>query len=110
MPRLRTVPSRLAKVGSRFAPSPVNRQATRALPTNSAAWRRIRDSVLLRDHYPCRCCGRVVCGKGEAHVDHIDGDSGNNPADGSNWQTLCVKCHSIKTAREDGGFGNVQRR
>jgi len=110
MPRLRTVPSRLERVGSRFAPSPINRQATRALPTNSAAWRRIRDSVLLRDHYTCRCCGRVVGGKGEAHVDHIDGDSGNNPADGSNWQTLCVKCHSVKTAREDGGFGNAQRR
>ncbi len=51
----------------------------------------------------------MVAGKGEAHVDHVDGDSSYNPADGSNWQTLCVQCHSTKTAREDGGFGNVRR-
>lgn len=23
-----------------------------------------------------------------------------------NWQGLCSTCHSTKTAREDGGFGN----
>nr|WP_313208501.1 HNH endonuclease [Stenotrophomonas geniculata] len=39
----------------------------------------------------------------------MDGNSSYNPADGSNWQTLCVPCHSTKTAREDGGFGNVRR-
>ena len=26
--------------------------------------------------------------------------------DTSNWQSLCDKCHNIKTATEDGGFGN----
>ncbi|WP_232338165.1 MULTISPECIES: HNH endonuclease [Bordetella] len=26
--------------------------------------------------------------------------------DTSNWQGLCWSCHSIKTAREDGGFGH----
>ena len=26
--------------------------------------------------------------------------------DSSNWQGLCAKCHGIKTASEDGGFGN----
>lgn len=30
-------------------------------------------------------------------VDHIDGNSDNNPEDGSNFQTLCACCHSIKT-------------
>lgn len=23
----------------------------------------------------------------------------------SNWQSLCKRCHDIKTAMEDGGFG-----
>lgn len=109
MARLRTVPPRLAAINPKVSRLAPDRQATRALPTNSAKWRRIRDSVLLRDHYTCRCCGRMVAGKGEAHVDHVDGDSSYNPADGSNWQTLCVQCHSTKTAREDGGFGNVRR-
>ena len=26
--------------------------------------------------------------------------------DRSNWQALCKRCHDIKTATEDGGFGN----
>ncbi|MGA6536930.1 HNH endonuclease signature motif containing protein [Stenotrophomonas sp. NPDC101269] len=39
-----------------------------------------------------------------SHVDHRDGDSRNN--DLSNLQGLCRPCHSAKTAREDGGFGN----
>ena len=109
MARLRTVPSRLTAVGPRVAPASIDRQAIRALATNSSTWRRIRQAVLLRDHYTCRSCGRVVGGKGEAHVDHVDGNSSNNPDDGTNWQTLCVSCHSAKTAREDGGFGNAVR-
>lgn len=86
-----------------------NRQAKRALPTNSAAWRRLRESILIRDLYTCQeaGCGRLVGGKGEAHVDHEDGDANNN--DLGNLKTLCCSCHSRKTAREDGGFGNESR-
>lgn len=29
--------------------------------------------------------------------------------DRANWQPLCWRCHSRKTAREDGGFGNARR-
>lgn len=83
-----------------------DRQARRALHTGSKAWRDIREQVLARDLFRCQACGKLVAGKGEAHVDHIDGDSSNNPADGSNWQTLCVSCHSRKTNQQDGGFGN----
>ena len=72
-----------------------NRQATREYNTNSKAWKAIRREVLKQDRYLCRSCGKY----GD-QVDHIDGDSRNNPADGSNWQTLCRRCHSSKTARE----------
>lgn len=37
-------------------------------------------------------------------VDHIDGDAANDVP--SNRQSLCRPCHSSKTARENGGFGN----
>ncbi|WP_313465651.1 HNH endonuclease signature motif containing protein [Stenotrophomonas sp.] len=78
------------------------RQTRRALPTNSARWRRIREAVLAREPL-CRACAMLgkVCAATE--VDHIDGDSGNN-AD-TNLQPLCRPCHSGKTARENGGFG-----
>ncbi|WP_409558335.1 HNH endonuclease [Achromobacter animicus] len=29
--------------------------------------------------------------------------------DRANWQPLCWRCHSRKTAREDGAFGNRRR-
>jgi len=74
--------------------------------TGVKRWLAIRDFTLTRDKFTCQACGRIVAGKREAHVDHIDGNSHNNPPDGSNWQTLCVPCHSAKTARENGGFGN----
>lgn len=72
-----------------------NRQQTRAMHTGSKAWQAIRQQVLIRDSYTCAECGQY----GD-QVDHIDGDSHNNPTDGSNWQTLCHSHHSAKTMRE----------
>lgn len=63
--------------------------------TGSKAWKAIRDQVLARDCFTC-----AECGKYGDQVDHIDGDSHNNPPDGSNWQTLCHTHHSAKTMRE----------
>ncbi|WP_218011156.1 HNH endonuclease signature motif containing protein [Herbidospora mongoliensis] len=51
---------------------------------------------------------RPVCEACEAapsdEVDHIDGNKSNWAE--SNLQALCSSCHSRKTARHDGGFGN----
>lgn len=90
-----------------MAALPGNRQTKRAMPTNSRAWRQLRERILVRDLYRCQEHGcAVICGgKGQAHVDHADGDPNNN--DPSNLRTMCVACHSRKTAREDGGFGNT---
>ena len=45
-------------------------------------------------------------------VHHKDGNHDNNPADGSNWELLCIYCHENEHAREldhaaggDGGPG-----
>lgn len=104
MARLQTLKPRVASVASRLRPVQVDRQAVRQYATNSSQWLAIRQQVLMRDSYTCQTCGRVCGRKGEAHVDHIDGDSGNNQM--ANLQTLCAPCHSRKTAKEDGGFGN----
>jgi len=41
-------------------------------------------------------------------VDHIKPHRGDKTLfwERSNWQALCKQCHDIKTAKEDGGFGN----
>lgn len=78
-----------------------NRQARRALNTNSVAWKAIRARILVRDRYTCQAAGCYQAGN---QVDHKDGDSSNNADD--NLQCLCHSCHSAKTARENRGFGN----
>ena len=45
--------------------------------------------------------------KPATHVDHDDGDTYNNAPD--NLVSLCQPHHSQKTAKHDGGFGNVRR-
>lgn len=52
--------------------------------------------------------GRVVLAN---VVDHIVPHKGDQKLfwSRSNWQPLCKPCHDAKTAREDGGFGNVRR-
>lgn len=33
-------------------------------------------------------------------VHHKDGNDKNNPADGSNWENLCVDCHEAEHSRD----------
>jgi 5-methylcytosine-specific restriction enzyme A len=68
------------------------------------AWKAVRQRVLLRDNYACRRCGRVCGGqKGEAHVDHIVPKRLLDTNDESALQTLCAKCHALKTREEGRG-------
>lgn len=85
------------------APPARDRQAERALATNSTYWLRLRALVLAQSPLCVACLaeGRM---RAASHVDHIDADTSNN--DLTNLQGLCRPCHSAKTAREDGGFGN----
>ena len=76
-----------------------SRQAKRALHTGSKAWRALRQSILVRDLYTCKYCGRI--GDESMHVDHVDGNDSNN--DTSNLAAMHMECHSLKTMTEDKG-------
>ncbi|WIW52052.1 HNH endonuclease [Mesorhizobium mediterraneum] len=53
-------------------------------------------------------CG---CGRASQMVDHKIPHRGNPQLmwDRSNWQPMTTACHSRKTAKHDGGFGNPKR-
>lgn len=84
-------------------------------------WRKARDTFLAR-HPLCAACSTDERPVPARDVDHIVPhrlsealDSGDHERialaqslfwNSGNWQGLCQRCHSKKTAREDGGFGN----
>ncbi len=58
----------------------------------------------------CAKCGREFEYR-ERHlltVHHKDGNHNNNPADGSNWENLCVYCHEDEHSR--GALGDYLKK
>jgi hypothetical protein len=51
----------------------------------------------------CAYCGREFEGSRirELTVHHKDHNHNNNPADGGNWELLCLYCHENQHARQD---------
>jgi 5-methylcytosine-specific restriction protein A len=75
-----------------------------------ARWQRARTSYLA-EHPLCVLClaeGKVVAATTVDHIVPHRGDYRLLWSD-SNWQALCTRHHSIKTATSDGAFGNVKR-
>ena len=73
-------------------------------------WQKLRDRF-IRQHPYCEECfrkGKLVMA---TDVDHIIPHRGDQRLlyDEANLQSLCHECHSRKTAREDGGFGNTRK-
>lgn len=68
----------------------------------NSKWRKDRAEWLAK-HPFC-----VVCNSIATEVDHKTPHKGDMKLfwDKTNWQSMCSSCHSAKTAREDGGFGN----
>jgi 5-methylcytosine-specific restriction protein A len=71
-----------------------------------ARHQRIRE-VVRREEPLCRECLSNNITTASSEMDHIDGNSMNTRRD--NLQMLCKTCHSRKTIREQGGFGNGRR-
>ncbi|MGC5009764.1 HNH endonuclease signature motif containing protein [Streptosporangium sp. DT93] len=84
---------------------PTRRGKAQPRPSSTAqgydrTWR-ARSERIRRERPWCEAPG---CGQPSEHVDHIDGDKTNNQE--WNLQALCRSCHSRKTVKHDGGFGN----
>ena len=70
---------------------------------NLKPWKDLREAKLRADPL---CAEHLKLGQAVLAntVDHVDGDSNNDAWE--NLQSLCASCHSVKTARENRGFGN----
>lgn len=70
-----------------------------------ARYRKAR-AVFMAEHPLCVTCGALA-----TDLDHVVPHKGDTRLfwDEGNWQALCASCHSVKTAAEDGGFGNARR-
>lgn len=79
------------------------RRGTAAERGYGTEWRRIRSRV-LREEPVC------TCGEPTTDVDHLVPLRAGGTNDRANLRARCHRCHSQKTAREDGGFGNRRRR
>ena len=72
-------------------------------------WQKIRRDYLSA-HPLCVICRARGIIESATVVDHITPHKGDDVLfwdSERNWQPLCIKCHNTKTARLDGGFGNV---
>jgi hypothetical protein len=61
-----------------------------------------RGQALKMYPHVCGRCGREFSGKNlsELTVHHRDHNHDNNPADGSNWELLCLYCHDNEHQRQ----------
>lgn len=87
-------------------PQPAKSQAeidavVRGMRTEAEATSNYRERSLKLHGWICAKCGREV-EQATLHlltVHHKDGNHHNNPADGSNWENLCVYCHDDEHSR-----------
>jgi 5-methylcytosine-specific restriction enzyme A len=104
-PRLGSGPRR-----KRATPVLIDQRESAARRGYGRAWQKA-SKAFLRKHPLCECddCkAGVLRVRASTVVDHIIPHRGDMKLfwDRSNWQAMSGPCHSRKTAREDGGFGN----
>lgn len=75
-----------------------------------ARWQRVRAAYLRRNPL-CVLCQRVGQVRTATVVDHITPHKGDQALmwDPANFQALCKDHHDLKTASEDGAFGNPRK-
>lgn len=112
------MPKRIQTHRPRFAPTEVERKQAndrrRGSPRSrgyTVSWEkysreRLKEYPWCAEHL---LTDLLVPGSLTDHVVPVKGPDDPLFWDPTNHQTLCWSCHSAKTAREDGGFGNAKR-
>jgi hypothetical protein len=72
-----------------------------AMNTRAELEKTYRERAFKLFPWICAKCGREFTGKRlrELTVHHKDHNHNNNPADGSNWELLCLFCHDNEHSR-----------
>ncbi|MDB5390214.1 MAG: endonuclease [Planctomycetaceae bacterium] len=99
------------------APKPQARRRTPAQDGYDRRWASFSAQWIQEQfaagNYRCAACGKILDGgRSGIHVDHKRPHNGpTDPLffDEDNLQMLHPSCHSRKTAKTDGGFGNGKR-
>jgi 5-methylcytosine-specific restriction endonuclease McrA len=77
-------------------------EVLKELRKKESPWSDYRERSLRIHGLICAKCGREFDYKNrhQLTVHHKDGNHLNNPADGSNWENLCVYCHEDEHSRD----------
>lgn len=117
MGRLKQLPSRLPSLPPRLAQIAPATEADRSRMRDAqqawrgwyktARWQRLRWSVLERDQFTCRRCGRIEGDTRLLVADHVQPHRGDEALfwEAGNLQCLCKACHdSAKQSEERRGL------
>ena len=89
----------------------LNQIVTEARQNQELREQSYRGQALKMYPWVCGRCAREFDHKNlsELTVHHKDHDHDNNPADGSNWELLCLYCHDNEHSRyEETRFGSLK--
>ena len=91
----------MATKKKRLDPAGMNRVVAEARSEQHQRLQGYRQQALKLFPHVCALCGREFEGKRlrELTVHHKDHNHDNNPADGSNWELLCIYCHDNEHSR-----------
>lgn len=102
-PRLQAAPSRLHRATDERS---LDRRRLADTETRrlhkTARWQRLRWSILVRDQFICRLCGRVEGDTSQLVCDHVEPHRGDVEKFWSGpFQTLCKPCHDGQKQKEE---------
>lgn len=97
-------------VGERVDTSKLDQVVAQARKAQAVRERDYREQALKLYPWVCARCGRTFDRQNlsELTVHHKNHDHDHNPADGSNWELLCLYCHDNEHQRQlEATQGNV---
>lgn len=65
-------------------------------------WRRLRETILVRDQYRCQPCKLKGRPTEATEVDHIIPQAKGGTDKPENLQAICAPCHEDKTLKDKG--------